>query len=60
MRSWPDSADKALAAGAADQGQSDLPRQIDAQAVKPERDTRIGIPIRTVLMTISGRQASRV
>ena len=45
--------DKAAAFGAADQRQSGLPREIDPQAVKPEREIRIGMPICTVLITIS-------
>jgi len=45
--------DKALAPRAADQGQVGLARQFDAQAVKPEREIKIGMPMRTVLITIS-------
>ena len=45
--------DKALAARAADQREVGLAGQLDTQAVKPEREIRIGMPIRTVLMTIS-------
>ena len=45
--------DEALAARAADQRQVGLAGSSTPQAVKPERDTRIGMPMRTVLITIS-------
>ena len=53
IRSSPDSARKRLPARPADQRQTGLRASSTPQAVKPERETRIGMPICTVLITIS-------
>ena len=45
--------DKAFAARTANQRQIRLARELDAPGVKPEREIRIGMPMRTVLITIS-------
>ena len=45
--------DEALAARAADQCQIGLARQFDAPGGEAEREIKIGIPMRTHLMTIS-------
>ena len=45
--------DKPLSPGTADQCESGLTCKVDPQAVKPEREIRIGMLIWTVLITIS-------
>ena len=45
--------DEALAARAADQSEVGLARQFHAPGGEAEREIRIGIPMRTVLITIS-------
>ena len=45
--------DEALPPCAADQRQAALRASSTPQAVKPERDTRMGMPMRTALITIS-------
>jgi hypothetical protein len=53
MRSWPASAMKRLPLARPTRVSPTWRARSTPQAVKPERETRIGIPIRTVLMIIS-------
>ena len=53
MRSWPDNAMKRFPRARPTSVSPTCRARSTPHAVKPERDTRIGIPIRTVLMIIS-------